>query len=68
MTDRGASSPSSAADVLKVNNVGVSYDHARYLTEVDDDLVQRLITVNVTSLTEMTRIVLPGMVRRRAQC
>lgn len=51
-----------------MNNVGVSYDHARYLTEVDDDLVQRLITVNVTSLTEMTRIVLPGMVRRRAQC
>jgi short-subunit dehydrogenase len=46
-----------------VNNVGVSYDHAAFLGEIDDALVDRLIAVNVTALTRMTRMLLPGMVR-----
>ena len=47
----------------QINNVGVSYEHAAYLTEIDDALIERLINVNVRALTKMTRMVLPGMVR-----
>jgi 17beta-estradiol 17-dehydrogenase / very-long-chain 3-oxoacyl-CoA reductase len=50
---------------LLVNNVGVSYDHAAFLGEIDDALVDRLIAVNVTALTRMTRMLLPGMLERK---
>jgi len=46
------------------NNVGVSYPHAQYLHELDDDIVKSLITVNVDCTTKMTKFVLPGMVKR----
>lgn len=47
----------------QVNNVGVSYEHAQYLTELDEARARDLINVNVVAMTRMTRIVLPGMVR-----
>ncbi|QDZ18098.1 short-chain dehydrogenase/reductase [Chloropicon primus] len=46
------------------NNVGVSYPHAQYLHELDEDVVKQLITVNVDCTTRMTKYVLPGMVKR----
>ena len=49
----------------QINNVGVSYDHAEYLHEISDALVERILNVNVRALTKMTRIVLPGMVQLR---
>lgn len=49
-----------------VNNVGMSYDHPEYFLEVEDcaKMCENLINCNIRSLTEMTRIVLPGMVAR----
>uniref|UniRef100_A0A7S3DDU8 Uncharacterized protein n=1 Tax=Palpitomonas bilix TaxID=652834 RepID=A0A7S3DDU8_9EUKA len=48
-----------------VNNVGVSYDHAEYLAEVPQELIERMIRVNCDATTYMTRIVLPGMVNKK---
>ncbi|DBA00153.1 TPA: hypothetical protein N0F65_000476 [Lagenidium giganteum] len=47
------------------NNVGVSYDFPQYFTELPDDRVKSLITLNVTTATLMTKLVLPGMAERR---
>ena len=47
-----------------VNNCGVSYEHAEWLTDISNELLERLIEVNVRSLTLMTRIVLPDMYER----
>lgn len=49
-----------------VNNVGMSYDFPEYFLEVDGcaKMCENLINCNIRSLTEMTRIVLPGMVER----
>jgi len=48
-----------------VNNVGMSYDHPEYFTQVEDDLCERLINCNIHSVSQMTRIVLPGMAERK---
>ncbi|CAL4178487.1 unnamed protein product [Meganyctiphanes norvegica] len=48
-----------------VNNVGMSYEHPEYFTSVDDDLCERLINCNIHSVSQMTRIVLPGMAERK---
>jgi 17beta-estradiol 17-dehydrogenase / very-long-chain 3-oxoacyl-CoA reductase len=50
---------------ILVNNCGISYDHAEFLTDISDDLVERLIDINVRALTVMTRIVLPKMYTRK---
>ena len=47
-----------------VNNVGVSYDHPMFFDELDDDAVSKLISLNISSTTWMTRIALPGMLER----
>mmetsp|Transcript_2204 Transcript_2204/g.2171 ORF Transcript_2204/g.2171 Transcript_2204/m.2171 type:complete len:315 (-) Transcript_2204:116-1060(-) len=48
-----------------INNVGISYPFTRYFHELDDISVEQLITLNVNSTTNMTRIVLPGMLERK---
>lgn len=48
-----------------VNNCGISYHHAERLTDIDDTLVDRLIEINVRSLTLITRLILPQMVARK---
>ncbi|XP_050708807.1 very-long-chain 3-oxoacyl-CoA reductase-like [Eriocheir sinensis] len=50
-----------------VNNVGMSYDHPEYFMQVENckRMCENLINCNIVSLTEMTRIVLPGMVERK---
>uniref|UniRef100_A0A0E0K1Z3 B-keto acyl reductase n=1 Tax=Oryza punctata TaxID=4537 RepID=A0A0E0K1Z3_ORYPU len=48
-----------------VNNAGVSYPYARYLHEVDEELMRTLIRVNVEGVTRVTHAVLPGMVERK---
>jgi len=50
---------------ILVNNVGASYDHAEYYLNLPKDKVEYLIRLNIYSVTEMTSIVLPGMVERK---
>lgn len=52
-----------------VNNVGVSYPGALYFDELETYQPGRtvdLINVNITSVVQMTRIILPQMVERKA--
>lgn len=47
--------------------MGVSYEHAQYLTELPLEREKMLIDINVTATTRMTRVVLPAMVRGGAR-
>jgi short-subunit dehydrogenase len=57
LTDEGVT-----VDAL-VNNAGVGLHGA--FSEQDGDAINRLITLNVSALTTLTRCVLPGMIARR---
>ncbi|CAA7405072.1 unnamed protein product [Spirodela intermedia] len=48
-----------------VNNAGVCYDAPRYLHELEEKMFTDLVKVNMESLTEITRAVLPQMVRKK---
>jgi 17beta-estradiol 17-dehydrogenase / very-long-chain 3-oxoacyl-CoA reductase len=50
---------------ILINNVGLSYPHAEFLHLTTDEQVQGLIDVNIWGTTEMTRMVLPGMLERK---
>jgi len=50
---------------ILVNNVGMSYDHAEYYLNLSKEKIEALIRLNIYSVTEMTYIVLPGMVERK---
>ena len=49
---------------ILINNVGVSYRYPMYFHELDDESVHQLIEMNITSTIWMTRMVLPGMLKR----
>lgn len=49
-----------------VNNVGLSYDHAAFFHEVDEKRINDIITLNISAMHDMTRIVLPYM--REKKC
>ena len=48
-----------------INNVGVSYEHPEYFSEVSTDDLWRLINVNVAAVTFLTRSLLPSMLGRK---
>lgn len=53
---------------ILINNVGCSYPSALFFHELEDQdetLFDRMIRLNVTAATHMTRIVLPEMVAKR---
>lgn len=52
---------------ILVNNVGMGYAHPDFLENVLDkeDFVNNMINCNITSLTKMTAIVLPGMIKKK---
>jgi len=52
---------------LLINNVGMSYDHPEYFLEIENcgKMTKDLVSCNVSSVLNVTRAVLPGMVERR---
>jgi len=49
---------------ILVNNVGIGYDFPDFFLDIDQDRMDKLIALNIVSVNQMTRIVLPGMVER----
>ncbi|KAJ8984494.1 hypothetical protein NQ317_006154 [Molorchus minor] len=51
---------------ILVNNVGMSYPHPEYFLDVkNEEMYQNIINCNIFSVTNMCKIVMPGMVERR---
>ncbi|XP_069479427.1 very-long-chain 3-oxoacyl-CoA reductase [Ambystoma mexicanum] len=49
-----------------VNNVGLSYSYPEYFLDIPDldNTLNSMININITSVVQMTRLVLPGMLER----
>lgn len=56
---------------LLINNVGLSYDHAEYYDAIDDELIDKLININVqatnkvgldSSLTVLRQVLPPKLI------
>ena len=50
---------------ILVNNVGVAYDGLNYFHEDSKENMWNMINVNICSMTIMTKMVLPGMLRKK---
>lgn len=47
-----------------VNNAGASYDHPEMFTQVSEEMIARILQLNVAGVTGVARAVLPGMMER----
>lgn len=48
-----------------INNVAMNYDYPEYFLEVPSERCQQIITVNVGSVTMMTKMILPDMLEKK---
>lgn len=48
-----------------INNVGLAYPYARFLHEVDDELMESVVGVNVAATTWVTKAAVAGMLERK---
>lgn len=48
-----------------VNNAGASYDHPELFTNVSEEVLAKILQLNVAGVTGVARAVLPGMMERR---
>merc|ERR1712157_434113 len=53
---------------ILINNVGISYPFPMYSHELSDDIVAKLMEMNIASTTWMTRMVINGMAERKRGC
>jgi len=51
-----------------VNNVGIGYPYFMPLHDLREQRLSKLISMNASSVTVMTHLVLPGMVQRKRGC
>ncbi|XP_011690236.1 PREDICTED: very-long-chain 3-oxoacyl-CoA reductase [Wasmannia auropunctata] len=47
-----------------INNAGASYDHPEMFTKVSEEVLARILQLNVAGVTGVARAVLPGMMER----
>ncbi|KYN37337.1 Estradiol 17-beta-dehydrogenase 12 [Trachymyrmex septentrionalis] len=47
-----------------VNNAGASYDHPEMFTNVSEEVLARILQLNVAGVTGVARAILPGMLER----
>ncbi|XP_043497423.1 very-long-chain 3-oxoacyl-CoA reductase-like [Polistes fuscatus] len=50
---------------ILINNAAMSYDYPELMTEVPEELLNQILQINVAGLTGVTRVVLPGMIKRK---
>ncbi|KAH7834429.1 hypothetical protein Vadar_024399 [Vaccinium darrowii] len=50
---------------ILINNAGLAYSFARFLHEVDLELMESIVGVNIVGTTWVTKAVLPGMLKRK---
>lgn len=48
-----------------VNNAGASYDYPELFTNVSEEVLARILQLNVAAMTGVARALLPGMLERK---
>jgi len=50
---------------ILVNNVGISFPHPSKFLDSEEELDNQIIDINIRTLNEMTRVVLPNMIKNK---
>ncbi|XP_015176616.1 PREDICTED: very-long-chain 3-oxoacyl-CoA reductase-like [Polistes dominula] len=50
---------------ILINNAGMAYDYPELMTEMPEETLNKILQINVAGLTGVTRVILPGMIKRK---
>ncbi|KAI4491350.1 hypothetical protein M0804_002742 [Polistes exclamans] len=50
---------------ILINNAAMAYDYPELMTEVPEETLNKIVQINVAGVTGVTRVVLPGMIKRK---